>query len=144
MPVQDQFFDFASTMVSTGPDAFFARIGRSALVNTMVLPGASYGLKKVRLPCGTAHTHDRFCAGGQRRWPESGQIVLSLGSDGRDLVMATCDGPGIGLLSEASCGLVLTLQPVCRSSRARCWASTRCRTWCCRRSSASSPRRPAP
>ncbi len=48
---QDQFFDFASTMVNTGPDAFFARIGRSALVNTMVLPGASYGLKRVRLPC---------------------------------------------------------------------------------------------
>ena len=50
--VQDQFFDFASTMVNTGPDAFFARIGRSALVNTMVLPGASYGLKRVRSPCG--------------------------------------------------------------------------------------------
>ena len=34
-------------MVNTGPDAFFARIGRSALINTMVLPSASYGVKKV-------------------------------------------------------------------------------------------------
>ena len=49
---QDQFFDFASTMVNTGPDAFFARVGRSALINTMVLPASSYGIKKVRLPCG--------------------------------------------------------------------------------------------
>ena len=44
---QDEFFEFASTMVNTGPDAFFARIGRSALVNTMLLPSASYGIKKV-------------------------------------------------------------------------------------------------
>jgi hypothetical protein len=50
---QDEFFEFASAMVNTGPDAFFARIGRSALVNTMLLPSASYGIKKVlaaRLP----------------------------------------------------------------------------------------------
>lgn len=46
---QDEFFDFSRDMVKTGPDAFFSRIGRSAFVNTLVLPGASIGMKRVRV-----------------------------------------------------------------------------------------------
>ena len=45
---QDEFYEFSKDMVHTGPDAFFARIGRSAFVNTLVLPTASVGVKMVR------------------------------------------------------------------------------------------------
>ena len=44
---QDEFFEFSRDMVKSGPDAFFSRIGRSAFVNTMILPGASFGIKRV-------------------------------------------------------------------------------------------------
>ena len=53
---QDEFFDFARDMIKTGPDAFFARVGRAAFTRTLVLPGASYGIKRVRLAHSDCYT----------------------------------------------------------------------------------------
>ena len=47
--MQDEFYLFSKEMINTGPDAFFARIGRTAFVDTLVLPTASVGLKMVRV-----------------------------------------------------------------------------------------------
>jgi len=42
-----EFQAFAHNMVSTGPDAFFARIGKNAVVNVGVLPASATVLKKL-------------------------------------------------------------------------------------------------
>jgi len=42
-----EFQRFAHNMVNTGPDAFFARIGKNAVVNVGVLPASATVLKKL-------------------------------------------------------------------------------------------------
>ncbi len=91
--VQDQFFDFASTMVNTGPDAFFARIGRSALVNTMVLPGASYGLKRVRLLAVRRRHLTDFVSWTAAQARSAGSVSRHV-KDYCDLLVACCHGLG--------------------------------------------------
>jgi hypothetical protein len=44
---KDEFFYFAKDLLKNGPDAFFARVGKQALVQGGALPAAATGFKKV-------------------------------------------------------------------------------------------------
>ena len=48
MVVAQEFYNFASDLVHSGPDTFFARIGRTALVRTTIVPGAAHLLQQAR------------------------------------------------------------------------------------------------
>lgn len=43
----EQFILFAHDLVKSGPDVFFARVGRQAVLRTGILPGFTWGLKKI-------------------------------------------------------------------------------------------------
>lgn len=44
---RNEFAGFAKDMLRSGPDAFFARIGKNVLANGAILPAASFALKSV-------------------------------------------------------------------------------------------------
>ena len=46
VPLQE-FVAFANDMVHSGPDAFFARVGRAAVVRTAIIPGAAHLIQQV-------------------------------------------------------------------------------------------------
>jgi hypothetical protein len=41
-----QFVLFARDLVKSGPDAFFSRVGRQAVLRTGILPGVTYAVKR--------------------------------------------------------------------------------------------------
>ncbi len=43
---EKEFEAFARNMINTGPDAFFARVGKHAVVQTAVLPAAAVAVQK--------------------------------------------------------------------------------------------------
>lgn len=43
----NEFVEFAASLVNTGPDQFFARMGRHALIETAIMPAAAKGLKAI-------------------------------------------------------------------------------------------------
>lgn len=43
---QPEFERFAKSLMSTGPDMFFARVGKDAVVKTALLPALTVGIKK--------------------------------------------------------------------------------------------------
>lgn len=43
---QKEFEEFARSMINTGPDAFFARVGKHAVIQTAVLPAAAAAVQK--------------------------------------------------------------------------------------------------
>lgn len=42
-----EFVAFASDLVHSGPDTFFARVGKEAMIQTAIVPGAAHFLQKV-------------------------------------------------------------------------------------------------
>ncbi len=54
-----EFVAFASDLVHSGPDTFFARVGKEAAIRTAIVPGAAHLIQKVRLVPDDAHTISR-------------------------------------------------------------------------------------
>ena len=46
--VLQEFVGFASDLVHSGPDTFFARVGKEAAIRTAIVPGAAHLIQKVR------------------------------------------------------------------------------------------------
>lgn len=54
---EKEFEEFARSLMKTGPDAFFARVGKSAVVNTAFLPAAAVAVQKLA-------PHSAVCVAG--------------------------------------------------------------------------------